>query len=170
MTAVAAAIGAFRDHPEPPEGATTNPFKLSSTVDEPASAVEIEQAWPGRRLPEQLVEAWSTARQARLFVDTEYGQWGLVLLSPPASAERTDRELKSRPSQYRASDLVIGEFLGDQELVVLADDDDGRGRVLIALPLDDRADWDVAAENLGQFLEGYFEHAGDKYWEQGAAT
>jgi len=165
MSTVAGAIAAFRDHPAPPEGATNNPFKLSSTMGQPASSAEITRAWPDRRLPEQLVEAWSIAREARLFADTEYGQWGLVLLSPAASAERTETERRSRPDQYYLGDLVIGEFLGDQELVVLADGDGDAGRVLIALPLDDRADWDLAAADLGEFLQSYFAHAGDKYWE-----
>lgn len=165
MSGVAAAIDAFRDHLPPPEGSTDNPFKLSSTVDEPATAAEIAQAWPGHRLPEQLLEAWSTARQARLFADTEYGQWGLVLLSPAASAERTETELRARSGEYHSGDVVIGEFLGDQELVVLADANGGAGRVLIARPLDDRADWDVAAVDLGEFLQSYFARAGDKYWE-----
>jgi hypothetical protein len=170
MSGVTAAINAFREHPDPPEGASNNPFKLASTIDEPARAVEIGQAWPGRVLPKQLVEAWSAARQARLFTDDEYGQWGLLLLSPTASAERTEKELRARPEQYRPRDLVIGEFLGDQELIVLADENDGAGPVLIALALDDRTDWDVAAQDLGEFLELYFEHAGDKYWERRPAT
>jgi hypothetical protein len=122
---------------------------------EGAGIAEIEQAWPGRRLPGQLIDAWTTARQARLFEDVDYGQWGLVLLSPAASAERTGKELRSRPKDYQPDDLVIGEFLGDQELLVLAGGADRGDKVLIALPLDDRADWIVAAEDLGQFLEAY---------------
>jgi len=35
---------------------------------------------------------------------------------------------------------VIGEFLGDQELLVLAPSEIDRGHVLVALPLDDRTD------------------------------
>lgn len=163
MTAVAAALGAFRDQPSPPESASSNPFKLSSVVEEPASLVEINQAWPDHPLPEQLVEAWTTARQARLFADVDYGQWGLVLLPPNESAQRTEKERSARSGEYRPGDVVVGEFLGDQELVVL---EGGSARVLIALPLDDRSDWFIAAEDLGQFLASYFEHGGDKFWEQ----
>jgi len=170
MSSVAAALGIFRDHPAPPEASRSNPFKLSSTLDEPASPVEIEQAWPGGGLPEQLVDAWTTARQARLFEDVDYGQWGLVLLSPTASAQRTGEQLRSRADDYQPGDLVIGEFLGDQELLVLAGGAGGGSRVLIALPLDGRSDWYAAAEDLGQFLESYWQHGGEKYWEKPAVS
>lgn len=166
MSSVAAALDAFRDQPAPLEVTPSNPFKLSSVLDQPATIAEIERAWPGRPLPSQLVEAWTTTRHARLFSDVEYGQWGLVLLSPASSAARTKRELRERPDQYQPTDLIVGEFLGDQELLVLAEGSGGATQVLIALPLDDRADWDIAAEDLGQFLEFYFEHGGNKYWEQ----
>jgi hypothetical protein len=61
---------------------------------------------------------------------------------------------------------VLGEFLGDQELLVLAPSETGRRRILIALPLDSRADWLGAAQDLGEFLERYFDHASAKYWER----
>lgn len=165
MASVEAVMAAYRAQPEPPEGVTDNPFRLSSTVEEPAGRTEVEQAWPGRRLPEQLTQVWAAARGARLFVDVEYGQWGLVLLSPAGSAERTAVELQARPGDFHPDDIVVGEFLGDQELLVLARTGEGH-RVLVALPLDERADWDVAADDLGQFLASYLERGGDKYWEQ----
>lgn len=164
MTSVAAALAAYRERPEPLPGATTNPFTLSSTVEEPADLAEVERAWPGRRLPDQLAQLWAAARGARLFVDVDYGQWGLVLLSPADSAERTRVELTARPGDFRPDDIVVGEFLGDQELLVVAGVA-GQHQVLVALPLDDRADWDVAAEDLGQFLTLYLQHGGDTYWE-----
>ena len=66
----------------------------------------------------------------------------------------------------RPDDIVLGEFLGDQELLVLAPSETGRRRVLIALPLDSRADWLGAAPDVGEFLGRYFDSAGDKYWER----
>jgi hypothetical protein len=61
---------------------------------------------------------------------------------------------------------VLGQFLGDQELLVLAPSETARRRVLIALPLDSRADWFGAAPSLGSFLAKYFDAVGDKYWER----
>ncbi len=166
MATIEAALTRFRDHPTSPEESSSNPFKLSSTVHGPATPAEIEQAWPEAGLPEQLVEAWTTAREARLFEDLDYGQWGLVLLAPAASAGRTAKERGTRPADFKPGDIVIGEFLGDQELLVLT----RGGRVLVALPLDGRSDWYVAADDLGQFLDAYWRHGGDKFWEPRAVS
>jgi len=137
-----------------------------STVEAPATVDEVEAAWRGHELPSDAVELWATCREGRLFEDVDYGQWGLALLAPSASAARTAEERGARPSQFRPDDIVLGEFLGDQELLVLAPSESGWRRILIAFPLDDRSDWFGAAETLGQFLEQYFDHVGDKYWER----
>jgi len=165
MTGIADVLDRFRRQPTPPEGSTTNPFKLVSTVADPAEMKEIEAAWAETPAPEDARELWSAAREARLFEDVDYGQWGLVLLSPESSAARTAQERQARPSELRPDDVVVGEFLGDQELVVLAPSETGRRRVLIALPLDGRDDWFPAASSLGEFLEQYFDAVGEKYWE-----
>jgi hypothetical protein len=52
---------------------------------------------------------------------------------------------------------VIGEFLGDLALLVLAPSEPGDRRVLVALPLDDRHDWYPVASSLAQFLENYLQ-------------
>jgi hypothetical protein len=170
MTAIAKALDRFRREPTPPEGGTRNPFKLMSTVGGPATADEISDAWGATELPTDVVELWKASREARLFVDVEYGQWGLALLTPEASAARTAREREARPSDLRRDDIVLGDFLGDQELVVLAPSESGTRRVLIALPLDHRADWFAAASSLGEFLEKYFAAVGEKYWERGGGN
>jgi hypothetical protein len=162
---VAEALDAFRVYIEPRDGLGSSPFKLACSFDEPASEAEVASAWPGIELPAELMRAWLTSRQSRLFEDVDYGQWGLVLLSPTAAAERTATERARRPVSYRDDDLVVGEFLGDQELVVLAPSEMGRGHVLVALPLDDRPDWYAAADDLAGFLDRYLEALGDKYWE-----
>jgi hypothetical protein len=163
---VAEALNAFRAYAEPRDGLGDNPFKLACSFDEPATGAEIASAWPGAEVPGELAQAWSTSRQSRLFEDVDYGQWGLVLLSPEGAAQRTTQERGQRPGAYRADDVVIGEFLGDQELVVLAPSEAGRRHVLIALPMDDRTDWYAAAGSLAEFLDRYLKAFGDKYWEQ----
>jgi hypothetical protein len=37
--------------------------------------------------------------------------------------------------------------------------------MLIALPLDHRADWYAAAGNLAEFLDQYLKALGGKFWE-----
>jgi hypothetical protein len=103
-----------------------------------------------------------------LFEDVDYGQWGLVLLSPTASARRTAEQRARRPDAYRSDDVVIGEFLGDLELLVMAPSEAGNRRILVALSLDDRHDWYPAGSSLAQFLEKYLRSHGDKYWESPA--
>jgi hypothetical protein len=166
VTTVPEALDRFRHQPSPPEGSTGNPFRLVSTLASPARAGEVEEAWGGSELLSDAVELWMACREARLFEDVDYGQWGLALLTPAASAARTAQEREARPLDYRPGDLVIGEFLGDQELVVLAPSETGQRRVLIALPLDTRVHWPAAAASLGEFLATYFEAAGAKYWER----
>jgi hypothetical protein len=117
LSSIGDALALFRRQPTPPEGNLTNPFKLVSTLEDPASVSEVEEAWRHRDLPGDAVDLWAVSRAARLFADVEYGQWGLTLLSPSASAARTAQECETRPSDLRSDDIVLGEFIGDQELL-----------------------------------------------------
>jgi hypothetical protein len=103
-----------------------------------------------------------TSREVELFADVDYGQWGLRLLSPAASAAWTAKEREERSADFGLGDLVVGQFLGDQDLLI-ADD---AGAVLVALPLDGRADWYRPARNIAAFLGQYVTANGAKFWEQ----
>jgi hypothetical protein len=162
---VAEALTEFNAFTEPRDGLGDNPFKLQCSLSSPATAEEIKAAWPTAPPPTELTEAWSVSATSRLFEDVEYGQWGLVLLSPAASAERTAEQRSQRPGAYRADDVVIGEFLGDLDLLVLAPSASRERRILVALPLDDRQAWYPAASSLAEFLHRYLESYGNKYWE-----
>lgn len=146
-----------RDHPG-------NPFRLVSSVAPPAEHREVESAW--RALPADLEDFWAACRSARLFEDAGFGQWGLVLLDPQTSKRRTIKERTSRPDEFRADNVVIGAFLGDQELLVMAPSESGPRRILIVLPLDPRDAWFGAASGLARFLDAYFDAGGAKYWER----
>jgi hypothetical protein len=164
-TDIAEAMKAFLAFIDPRDGLGDSPFRLGCSFDTPASDAEIASAWPGRELPRELLQVWAISRQSRLFEDMDYGQWGLVLLSPTVAAHRTAEERAQRPNSYRADDVVIGEFLGDQELLILAPSEDRSGCVLVALPLDDRRDWHVAASDLADFLKHYLNALGNKFWK-----
>jgi hypothetical protein len=161
MKEVADALARFRREPSS-RGATTNPFVLVSNLSEPASPQEVQDAWNGQALPPDCKDLWMTCREARLFEDVGYGQWGMILLSPAASATRTLQERQARPDDLNSDDIVIGEFLGDQDLVILAPTDNGGSSVLIAHPLDPRDDLFAPAPDLPSFLERCFESAGEK--------
>lgn len=143
-----------------------SPVRLACRIDAGATAAEIDSAGLGTMISDELIELWSTSRESWLFEDTEYGQWGLHLLSPGDSAVRSASGRAQRPDDLRADDVVLGEFLGDSELLVYAPSEPIDRRFLIALPLDPRADWSsvgsTAAEVLGRLLDA----GGEKYWEQ----
>ncbi len=161
MSKLADALAACARSQQPTPATAASPLRLQCTLAPPAPPGEIERAWPERPLPADIVEAWSICRQARLFEDADYGQWGLHLLTPDASAKRTEHELAQRPNDYNSDDIVIAEFLGDQDLLVFDHD----GSVLVALPLDPRNDWFRPTPSLGDFLERYVSSTGAKYWE-----
>lgn len=162
MESIERVVADLRAWDKPRDGVSDNPFRLACAVDEGAGETEIVDAWPETPLPTELIELWSQARSATLFEDIDYGQWGLRVLSPAASAELTALEQRERPDDYRAGDIVVGEFIGDQELLVLAH---GGSEVLVALPLDPRDEWYRAAPSLLSFLDGYLAAAGEKFWE-----
>jgi hypothetical protein len=133
---------------------------LGNRLGLPASPEEIAAAWPDG-VDTQAVELWRAVGTGDLFVDIEYGQWGLHLLSPVESARRTVAEQEARPDDYAEGDIVLGEFLGDQDLLVLS----AAEGVLVALPLDKRDQWYTAAPTLTGFLARYYDAHGDKFWE-----
>jgi hypothetical protein len=161
MITVRAALDKCADWGEP-RTVEGNPFRLACRLEGAATPHEIDEAWPSKLLPTDLRELWTTSREGELFVDADYGQWGLNLLSPAASAARSAKEREERPDDFAPGDVVVGQFLGDQDLLV-ADD---AGAVLVALPLDERADWYKPAPSLAEFLDRYVSAKGAKFWER----
>lgn len=118
--------------------------------------------------PNDLREFWDIAQSAVLFEDQEYGQWGLKLLDPQMALDVTVRCRSQRQRDFIEGDLIIGEFLGDSDVLVIRCDPTASdfGTVLVALPLDPRSDWDRVAESFGEFLECYTKAGGRKFWER----
>jgi hypothetical protein len=143
-----------------PRVVETNAFRLRCTIADPASTEEVTEAWHGRWLHPDVRELWQACRSAELFVDADYGQWGLRLLAPVDSAARSALEL-SDDRDFAIGDVVLGEFLGDQQLLVV----DRGGGVLIALEMERRPIWPRPAPNLSEFLARYVDASGEKYWD-----
>src|SRR6266511_1220858 len=70
-------------------------------------------------LPAAQVELWNNAASLRLFEDVDYGQWGLVMLTWERAIEMTELQMDTRSGQMAVGDLVVGEFLGDSDLLLL---------------------------------------------------
>jgi hypothetical protein len=118
-------------------------------------------------LPVDVEGLWELTDGADLFVDAKYGQWGLRLLGASSASTRFETEFRQRPKQFLATDLVLGEFLGDSDLLVIRNDPSAAdfGAVVVAHALDPRSQWTLAAPNLLDFLVEYAARQGEKFWE-----
>jgi hypothetical protein len=115
-------------------------------------------------VPGDLEDFWSVTDTAILFKDVEYGQWGLEIFSPVEVLVQNKSIRDYRPGQFMPTDLIIGRFLGDADLLVASTDmSDG---ISIALPIDPRKEWPRVATDFYEFLMRYLEAQGAKYWER----
>jgi len=117
-------------------------------------------------VPDLLADLWCAAGSMRLFEDVTYGQTGLVLVFPTRAIELTKFQESVMQEKMEFGDLVIGEFLGDSDLLMLRCDENSPdfGKVLVMLPLDARKDWPVAGTTLGEFLLRFMSELGRPWW------
>jgi len=117
--------------------------------------------------PPDVMEFWSLFKSARLFEDHRFSQWGLVLVPPERAQVLTHQLRRDRARDVLPGDLVIGEFLGDSDLLVVRTDREAAdyGSVLVVLPLDRRQDWFRVGASLTDFLRTYAAADGAKFWE-----
>lgn len=148
----------------------TVPFDLVCRFSE--GVTDIELLGLKDMVPNDLLDFWKEANEADLFVDPKYGQWGLRIWSPSKAMKKT-QQLRSLPSmQLTSSDFVIGEFLGDADLMVVRCEPTAAdfGNILISLGIDSREDWPVIAGTFTEFLSIYTHESGDKFWERASAA
>lgn len=121
----------------------------------------------GITLPLTIINLWNKTSGLRLFEDITYGQWGLILWSPNQVITEQEKRITQRKSDFRPGDLIIGELLGDADLLILRCDETSPdfGNIIIALPLDSREEWDIAANSLFSFLNQFLAANGEKFWE-----
>ena len=106
MATLLEAIAWFRMNAEAHPDPEINPLPLGSTVAEPAMVTDVRAAWQQTRIP--------------------------CLLDPAASAAATATARALQPENLRDDDVVIGEFLGCGDLLVLAPSEGGDRQVLVA--------------------------------------
>jgi hypothetical protein len=148
------------------------PVPLVCSFRPPVSEGELNAVAVEVAVPPSLIEFWRTSNGAALFEDTHYGQWGLHLFAAPEALAATARFAAERKTDHKRGDLVLGEFLGDSDLLIIRCDPalDSYGSIVIALPIDERADWDMAAPDLETFLAEYADTYGEKFWRRGATV
>ncbi len=144
-----------------PRSVDASGLRLASRISPPATADAIGAAFRSQRLPAEVRQLWLACGDATLFRDVDFGQWGLQILSPMESVTRSVTERLRRPKDFGERDVVLGEFLGDQDVLVVEES----GAVLVAPPLDDRNGWYRVAPSVVEFLARYVQREGAKYWE-----
>lgn len=122
---------------------------------------------PDLLLPDSLKTFYSLSNGAELFKDESYGQWGLKLYELSKLSHATECFKNERNSDFVKGDLIIGEFYGDSEYLLVRCDPHSPdyGYVYIVLPLDQRVDWYIASQNFEKFIQKFYDFQGDKFWE-----
>ena len=119
-------------------------------------------------LPPDVIALWDAASEIVLHEDVTYGQWGCCLWSPREIVERQKEVRGWRDAKdFRDGDLIIGDFRGDSDLVLVRCDphEPDFGAVVIASALDPRQEWPVVASSILGFIEKFVANPECKFWE-----
>lgn len=118
-------------------------------------------------IPQDLKDFYKISNGARLFEDTEYGQWGMNLFSLDELHRATEDYKHNREDEAMTGDLIIGDFLGDSDLLLIRIDEKmlDYGKVAIVNPIYKRPDWYWLDIDFLDFIEKYASSNGGKFWE-----
>ncbi len=138
------------------------PFELACTIKNPNNIISHDF-----KLPNKVSDFYRVTDGSNLFKDDKYGQWGLNILSLSDAFEKTKGFEAERKRDFKEGDLIVGEFIGDSELLLIRCDSSSSdfGNVILVNPIDPREDWSMIANDFEKFLVGYFQSQGDKFWE-----
>lgn len=141
------------------------PFKLCCSFNSGVEDYQLSHLQ--RSLPREVRDFYILSNGAALFVDEQYGQWGLKIYSLDEIANATQLYFKERSRDCLEEDLIIGEFFGDTDLLLIRCDPRNKdfGSVVVVSAINPRVDWDIAASDFAFFLQELYYHQGDKYWE-----
>jgi hypothetical protein len=118
-------------------------------------------------VPLDLVSLWDCAGRIELDVQCPIGHWGTVIWDPDQTAfENSHRERRIAKRPLQKGDLLIGECLGDGDVILVRADqkrDDFGG--VVVLGEDPRTETDVVADSILQFVEYCLGSPAKKFWE-----
>lgn len=100
---------------------------------------------------------WRTYESGELFRDETFGQMGLRIHSPSAAADATLRRSSTHDELHAECDLVIGEFLGDADMLIVTIG----GDVVASIGSSPRDEW-ARFSGLEDFFATYTETTGEK--------
>lgn len=117
-------------------------------------------------LPPTFKEFHSFTNGAELFKDELYGQWGLKLYNIDELDHESNYHKNQRTQDFILGDIIVGEFYGDSDLLLLRADPKSTdfGYIYVVLPLDDRKDWYLVSRSFEEFLHQFVLHQGNKFW------
>ena len=102
---------------------------------------------------------WRRTSGGLLLADERFGICGLRL-HDPAAAKQTAQYRASYGYPVLESDLVLGEFVGDTDMLII----DAQGKVVISAASYPRDNWYIF-DSLADVLRRYVEAEAEKYWE-----
>ena len=102
-----------------------------------------------------------------MFEDVIYGQWGLILLDLYFIEVKTQEFMHDYRDDFIFGDYIIGEFLGDNDLLLLRLDEtkEDYGSIIVANRMDSREEWKKVERNFRNFIVNFAINEGQKYWE-----
>jgi len=117
-------------------------------------------------LPSDIEELWNLSSSLELFKPVEDGLIRLQVFGPHQVIDSMKNLPAYRHAELRTGDLVLGRFLGEDDLLIVRCDAaaDDFGIVIEADTLDGRAEWLIAARRLSEFLQMYLDSDGDWFW------
>ncbi|NIG56468.1 SMI1/KNR4 family protein [Chitinophaga sp. Cy-1792] len=117
-------------------------------------------------VPPDLHYFWRSTSTAKLFFCRNYGQWGLEILDPVAALNVTRKEQADLVyTRYVSTDLIIGNFLGDSDRLVVDCSPENFGKIIVSTGIGKRKDWFRVADSFKDFFNRYVAAEGSKYWE-----
>jgi hypothetical protein len=158
MNRVETLIHNYNNHPVQYIGEDKCGMALSSKI------IENQSAQPVFNAPNDVLEWWKYVVSAALFEDITFGQWGLCIFSQQDAYHITAKYQNERPGVFLKTDLVLGHFLGDSDLLFVSCSPKDYGQIFVALPIDARKDWYKVADSFLSFLELFYKNKGDKFW------
>jgi len=81
--------------------------------------------------------------------------------------QKNKKTLRRKSDEFQDGDLIIDEFLGDSDLLVVRCDRnyDDFGQLIISLPIDHHSDWYYLPYLLPEFLQKFTNSQREKFWE-----
>ena len=115
-------------------------------------------------IPSELAEFYYEADGGTFFKDVDFEQWGMKIY-PFDELEPMNEYTRTWKENLLSSDMIIAEFLGDLDLLIISCDETDYGQVIVAISIYERKNWYFLKMNFIDFLEKYIENEGNKFWQ-----